>query len=148
MADDDEDDCELVTYAARGTQLEGSLRFVTDGQDLIDYLRKSGAYRDAPGARPAPRPALILLDLNMPRKDGLEALAEIRSDAALREIPVIVLTTSKDDQDVLRSYQLGANSYITKPAGLADFKRLVGTLAEYWLELVELPKRLSAQSGA
>ncbi len=121
MADDDEDDRELTEEALRTARLHNEVRFVVDGQDLMDYLRREGAYSDP--EVDAPRPGIILLDLNMPKKDGREALAEIKADEALRQIPVVVLTTSKDEEDVFRTYDLGVNSFITKPvtfAGLVE----------------------------
>lgn len=133
MADDDQDDCLLVNKAFEASRLANDLRFVADGEELMDYLYRRGTYEDAP------RPGLILLDLNMPRKDGREALKEIKEDAGLKDIPVVVLTTSKDEEDILRSYNLGANSYITKPVtfeGLSDVMKSLGT---YWFEIVELP---------
>jgi CheY-like chemotaxis protein len=102
----------------------------------MDYLHRRGAFTDPASA---PRPDLILLDLNMPRKDGREALHEIKADPALRRIPVVVLTTSKTEQDVLRSYDLGANSYITKPVTFDSLVEVVRTLGQYWFEIVELP---------
>jgi CheY-like chemotaxis protein len=112
------------------------MRFVTDGQDLIDYLRHSGQYA---GIGAPDRPSLILLDLNMPRKNGREALAELKADVALRQIPVVVLTTSSDEVDVHQAYDLGANSYITKPVTSTQLNRVMRTVAEYWAETVELP---------
>ena len=105
MADDDEDDRELARDALQDARLANEMRFVVDGQDLMDYLRREGRYADP--AVDAPRPGIILLDLNMPKKDGREALAEIKADPALRQIPIVVLTTSKDEEDVLRTYDLG-----------------------------------------
>jgi CheY-like chemotaxis protein len=137
LADDDEDDRELTRDALEDPRLADEMRFVVDGQDLIDYLRRQGRYSKT--AADSPRPGIILLDLNMPRKDGREALAEIKSDESLREIPVVVLTTSKDEGDVQRTYALGANSFITKPvthSGLIDVMR---SLTKYWLEVVQLP---------
>ncbi len=133
MADDDQDDCLLVKKAFKASRLANDLHFVGDGEELMEYLYRRGKYADAP------RPGLILLDLNMPRKDGREALKEIKTDEGLREIPVVVLTTSKDEEDILRSYNLGANSYITKPVtfeGLCDVMKSIG---KYWFEIVELP---------
>jgi CheY-like chemotaxis protein len=137
MADDDEDDRELTRDALQDPRLAREMRFVTDGQDLIDYLRREGPYSE-PSAD-SPRPGIILLDLNMPRKDGREALAEIKSDESLREIPVVVLTTSKDEDDVDRTYALGANSFITKPATHTGLIDVMKSLTKYWLEVVELP---------
>jgi CheY-like chemotaxis protein len=113
------------------------MRCVVDGQDLMDYLRRRGRYADP--AVDAPRPGIILLDLNMPKKDGREALAEIKADPSLRQIPVVVLTTSNDEQDVLRSYDLGVNSFITKPVTFAGLVEALSTWSRYWFELVELP---------
>jgi CheY-like chemotaxis protein len=137
MADDDEDDRELTEEALRTARLHNDLKFVVDGQDLMDYLRHEGAYSDA-GAD-APRPGIILLDLNMPKKDGREALAEIKRDENLRQIPVIVLTTSKDEEDVFRTYDLGVNSFITKPVTFAGLVEVLGTWTRYWFEVVDLP---------
>jgi CheY-like chemotaxis protein len=137
IADDDEEDREMARETLPDSQLADNMRFVCDGQELLDYLRSEGAYADP--SVPAPRPGIILLDLNMPRMDGREALVEIRADEALRRIPVVVLTTSKDEQDIQRSYELGANSFITKPMTLAGLADAMRTLATYWFELVELP---------
>ncbi|HEY3727723.1 MAG TPA: response regulator [Solirubrobacteraceae bacterium] len=137
MADDDEDDRELTRDALQNPRLAKEMKFVDDGQELIDYLRLQGPY--AEGSREAPRPGIILLDLNMPRKDGREALAEIKADKALRAIPVVVLTTSKDEQDVTRTYALGANSYITKPVSHTGLIDVMRSFTKYWLEVVELP---------
>jgi CheY-like chemotaxis protein len=136
MADDDQDDCLLVSRAFKASRLSNDLRFVQDGEDLMDYLYQRGRYTEPVQA---PRPGLILLDLNMPRKDGREALQEIKSDPGLREIPVVVLTTSKDEEDVFRSYDLGANSYITKPVTFGALVDVIKSLGKYWFEIVELP---------
>jgi len=109
---------------------------VEDGEELMDYLRQEGAYT-APGA--APRPGLILLDLNMPRKDGREALQEIKTDPSLRRIPVVVLTTSQAEQDILRSYDLGVNAFVTKPVTFDDLSTAVTVLGNFWFEIVKLP---------
>jgi CheY-like chemotaxis protein len=138
LADDDEDDRELAREAIEDSDLPGRVRYVVDGQDLIDYLRHQGAYAHA---QRAPRPSIILLDLNMPRKSGAEALAEIRSDRTLRHIPVVVLTTSDDRRDVEQAYDLGANSYITKPFGHAELCEVMNTLLEYWFRVAKLPGR-------
>lgn len=137
MADDDEDDRELTRDALVAAHLANPIKFVSDGQELIDYLHLEGRYRDR--AAEAPPPGIILLDLNMPKKDGREALAEIKSDARLRHIPVIVLTTSRDDEDVVRSYDLGVNSFITKPVTFASLVDVMRTWTRYWFEIVELP---------
>ena len=136
MAEDDADDRLLAEEALSESQWKGDLRFVQNGEELLDYLFRRGPF--SPPAD-APRPGLILLDLNLPRKDGREALREIKADATLRRIPVIVLTTSKADTDIERLYDLGANSFITKPA---QFDALVDTmkaLRQYWFKTVELP---------
>jgi CheY-like chemotaxis protein len=135
LADDDEDDRELTSDALHESRLANEIRFVGDGQELLDYLRHEGRYAGSD----APRPGMILLDLNMPKKDGREALAEIKGDAALRQIPVVVLTTSKDEEDVFRSYDLGVNSFITKPVTFAGLVEAMRMFTRYWFELVELP---------
>lgn len=137
MADDDEEDRDLTRDALQDARLSNQMRFVVDGQDLMDYLRREGRYAD-PEAD-APRPGIILLDLNMPRKDGREALAEIKADETLRRIPVVVLTTSKDEEDVLSTYDLGVNSFITKPVTFAGLVEAMRTWTRYWFEVVELP---------
>jgi CheY-like chemotaxis protein len=134
-ADDDADDRMLVHDAFEEVGLSNYLRFVEDGEQLLDYLTHNNGFT----AENAPRPDVILLDLNMPRKDGREALAEIKRDATLRRIPVIILTTSKAIEDVSRSYDLGASGFITKPVsyeGLVDAARILG---KYWFEVAELP---------
>ncbi len=136
MADDDQDDCMLVKDAFSESRLVNDLRFVEDGENLLDYLYHRGKYKSL---RLYPPPGLILLDLNMPRKDGREALKEIKSDPDLRKIPVVVLTTSKEEEDVLRSYNMGANSYITKPVTFEGLVEVMKSLGKYWLEIVELP---------
>ena len=137
MADDDEEDRELTRDALQDARLANQMRFAVDGQDLMDYLRHEGRY--AGGGASAPRPGIILLDLNMPKKDGREALAEIKADEGLRRIPVVVLTTSKDEQDVLKTYELGVNSFITKPVTFAGLVEAMRTWTRYWFEMVELP---------
>lgn len=136
VADDDPDDRQLTREAFEENHLANDLRFVEDGEELLDYLYQRGKY-GAEGA--APPPGLILLDLNMPRKDGREALQEIKADPRLRTIRVVVMTTSKAEEDVLRSYNLSAASYITKPVTFERLVEVVRTLGKYWLEIVELP---------
>jgi CheY-like chemotaxis protein len=136
MADDDEEDRMLTREALEEGTATIDLRFVEDGEELMEYLLRRGRYA-APAE--APRPALILLDLNMPRKDGREALGEIKQDVHLRSIPIVVLTTSKAEEDVLRSYNLGANSFISKPVTFAGLVDVMKTLEDYWLALVDLP---------
>lgn len=136
MADDDPDDRLLVQEAFAELRLPTDLRFACDGEDLMDYLCRRGRYADA---ALSPRPGLILLDLNMPRKDGREVLREIRADASLRQIPVVVLTTSKAEEDIFRVYDLGVSSFITKPASFEALVDIVRALGKYWFETVELP---------
>ena len=139
VADDDSEDCMFIKDAFKEGLLVNGLRFVGDGEELMDYLHRRGKYKDPSFS---PRPGIILLDLNMPRKDGREALKEIKSDPDLRSIPVVVLTTSKDEEDIFRSYNLGANSYITKPVTFAGLVNAIKALGKYWLEIVELlPER-------
>jgi CheY-like chemotaxis protein len=137
MADDDADDRDMTREAFAMNHLANDLRFVEDGVELMDYLKRRGKYAEAAAA---PRPGLILLDLNMPKKDGREALEEIKADPRLRDIPIVVLTTSKEEEDIYRSYQLHANSYITKPVTFESLIALVSALGKYWMEIVELPK--------
>jgi CheY-like chemotaxis protein len=138
LADDDPDDRLLAEQALKKGRLANLLRCVEDGEELLDYLRRRGKYADP---RESPRPALILLDLNMPRKDGREALHEIKSDPKLRDIPVVVLTTSRAEEDIARAYSLGANSYITKPVKFAALVEVMKAIRKYWFEVVELPGR-------
>ena len=135
VADDDEDDRQLILEALTQCRLAADLHFVNDGQALLDYLRHDG---QRPPAH-SPRPTLILLDLNMPRMSGTEALAEIKADAALREIPIVILTTSRTDKDVRVTYELGASSYIAKPVTYDGLVAAMASLKQYWFELVELP---------
>jgi CheY-like chemotaxis protein len=137
MADDDPDDRELTREAFAESRLANELHFVEDGVGLLDYLHRRGAYSE-PGS--APRPGVILLDLNMPRKDGREALLEIKADPDLRNIPVVVLTTSKSEEDIARSYGLGANSFISKPVTFEGLLEVVRGLGTYWFDIVELPR--------
>jgi len=136
MADDDADDRMLTKDALAESRVLNDLRFVEDGEELLDYLKGRGAYTDR--AR-WPRPGLILLDLNMPKKDGREALKEIKADPDLRRIPIVVMTTSKAEEDIFRSYDLGASSFITKPVTFDRLVELMKTMGQYWVEFVELP---------
>jgi CheY-like chemotaxis protein len=138
MADDDPDDRMLIEDAWEENRLANELHFVEDGEELIDYLHQRGQYGDLAAA---PLPGLILLDLNMPRKDGREALKEIKADPNLRRIPIVVLTMSKAEEDILWTYDLGANSFITKPATFEGLVETVRTLAKYWFQIVELPPK-------
>jgi len=144
MADDDADDRMLARDAWQESRLGNTFRFVEDGQELMDYLHRKGRYAH----EDAPRPGLILLDLNMPRKDGRQALQEIKSDPELRRIPVVVLTTSKTEEDILRTYDLGANSFISKPVTFERLVEIVRTLGTYWFNIVELPNSGSSAGGA
>jgi CheY-like chemotaxis protein len=136
MADDDPDDRQLTREAFEESKLSNDLRFVEDGEELLDYLYRRGKYVDPESS---PRPSIILLDLNMPRRDGREALQIIRSDPQMRPIRVIIMTTSKAEEDMLRSYDLSAASYITKPVTFERLVDVVRALGKYWLEIVELP---------
>ncbi len=136
MAEDDADDRLMTKEAFEESRLSNDLRFVYDGVELMDYLLRRGAYSDP---STSPRPGLILLDLNMPKMDGREALQAIKSDPDLKNIRVVVLTTSKAEEDIFRTYDLGAASYITKPVTFTALAEVVRTLGKYWLEIVELP---------
>ncbi len=138
LADDDEEDRMLACDALTESRLSNDVYCVTDGEDLMDYLHRRGKY-SPPVA--APRPGLILLDLNMPKKDGREALREIKSDLKLRQIPVVVMTTSRAEEDIFRSYDSGASSYISKPVTFEGLIDVMKGLGRYWFEIVELPRR-------
>jgi two-component system response regulator len=136
LADDDEDDRLMTRDALRDARLHNDLRTVIDGVELMEYLRREGKYADPDSS---PRPGMILLDLNMPRMDGREALASIKSDPELRSIPVVILTTSKAEEDVIRSYDLGVNSFITKPVTFLGLVEVMKVFSRYWMEIVDLP---------
>jgi two-component system response regulator len=136
IAEDDPDDRFLIKEAFQESLLTNSLYFVRDGVELLDYLRRQGKFSNPVESPPAD---LILLDLNMPRKDGREALAEIKSDPRLRYIPVVVLTTSKAEEDIMRSYDIGAASYITKPVTFDGLVEAIRQLKQYWVQIVRLP---------
>jgi CheY-like chemotaxis protein len=136
MADDDADDRLMTREAFEASRLANDLKFVENGVELLDYLYRRGKYADPASS---PRPSIILLDLNMPKKDGREALEEIKKDPNLRGIRVIILTTSKAEEDIYRTYDLGAASYITKPVTFESLVDIIRTLGKYWLEIVELP---------
>jgi len=138
MADDDEDDRLMTKDALKESHLANDLRFVEDGEELVDYLKHEGKYADKVSA---PRPGIILLDLNMPKKDGREALKEIKADKKLCDIPIVVFTTSQAEEDIYRSYKLGVNSFITKPVTFESLIKVMKTLGKYWFEVVELPIR-------
>ena len=137
ICDDDEDDRALTQQALQDAHISNDLRFVEDGEQLLDYLHQRGQFSGETGA--APRPGLILLDLNMPNMDGREALQIIKGDGTLLDIPIVVLTTSGLDADVIRSYRLGVNSFITKPVTFTGLVDAMNVLGRYWLEIVELP---------
>lgn len=136
LADDDPDDRKLTQDAFSENRLANEFHAVEDGEELMDYLLRRGQYQSMQGD---PLPGLILLDLNMPRKDGREALKEIKAHPDLRRIPIVVLTTSKAEEDILRSYDLGVNSYVTKPVTFKSLVELIKVLGRYWFEVVELP---------
>ena len=138
IADDDDDDRMLARDALSESRLANDLRFVEDGEELLAYLRREGKFSDPASS---PRPGLILLDLNMPRKDGREALREMKGDPTLRSIPVVVLTTSKAEEDIYKTYDLGVNSFITKPVTFDGLVAVMQGLRRYWFEIVELPSK-------
>jgi len=136
IADDDEDDRLLARDALKEIESGSDVRFVEDGEKLLDYLHRRGRYSD-PSC--SPRPRLILLDLNMPRKDGCEALKEIKADPRLQQIPIVVFTTSKAEEDIARSYELGVSSFVTKPVIFSSLVETMRSLMRYWCEIVEPP---------
>ena len=137
ICDDDEDDRMLTQQALEDAHISNDLRFVQDGEQLLDYLYQRGEYSGETGS--APRPGLILLDLNMPKMDGRDALKVMKGDLTLLDIPVVVLSTSRLDEDVIKSYKLGVNSFITKPVTFSGLVEAMNVLGRYWLEIVELP---------
>lgn len=136
IADDDENDYVLLNCAARRAQLPAQLCWVKDGAELLEYLRGQGCYRDSGSY---PKPAVVLLDLNMPRKNGQDALREIRQDPGLRSLPVVIFTTSKSAEDIQLSYEGGANSFITKPPEFQRLVEIMEVLKRYWFETTALP---------
>jgi CheY-like chemotaxis protein len=134
LVEDNPGDVDLTREALEGGKLRNNLHVVSDGEEAMDFLRKQGKH-----AR-APRPGLVLLDLNLPKKNGREVLAEMKADQDLKRIPVVVLTTSKAEEDIHKSYNLHANCYITKPIELAHFIKVVQAIEEFWLTIVELPR--------
>ena len=136
MADDDDEDRMMTKKAWDNSRLANDLRFVEDGEELMEYLGRRGEYADPASS---PRPGLILLDLNMPKMDGREALREIKSTPELRRIPIVVLTTTKAEEDIFRSYDLGANSFISKPVTFDRLVAIIQQIGTYWFELVETP---------
>jgi CheY-like chemotaxis protein len=144
MADDDDDDFLLTQKALNESKLLNRLFRVNDGEELLEYLLGKGKYADK---QSYPRPGVILLDLNMPRKDGREALKEIKSHASLCDIPVVIFTTSKAEEDIYKSYKLGVNSFITKPVTFESLIQVMKTLGKYWFEIVELPRTAADGTG-
>ena len=136
IADDDLEDQMLVRDAWEKSRLYNHLRFVDDGEQLMDYLYRRGAFADPIDS---PRPGIILLDLNMPKKDGREAMEEIKNDPDLRRIPIVVLTSSKAEEDIICSYNLGVSGFITKPVTFDGLVEAIKALGRYWIEIVELP---------
>ncbi|MBX0332330.1 response regulator [Pontibacter sp. HSC-14F20] len=137
IADDDAEDRMLIKEALDENRLSNAIQFVENGEELMDYLHNRGRFTDKEKYQ---TPGLILLDLNMPKKDGREALKEIKADEHLRVLPVVVLTTSKAEEDILRTYDLGVSSFITKPVTFSSLVDVMRTLSKYWFEIVELPK--------
>ncbi|GIV78781.1 MAG: response regulator [Litorilinea sp.] len=144
IAEDDPDDRLLTREALAESRLINDIYFVEDGQELLEFLFRRGRYAD----QDVPRPGLILLDLNMPRLDGREALREIKQDPCLRRIPVVVLTTSKAEEDIVSTYDLGVNSFIVKPVTFEALIEVMQTLSRYWFEIVELPNGAARGSDA
>ena len=136
MADDDADDRTMTKEAFEESRIANDLRFVFDGEELMDYLKRRGQYVDPDLS---PRPGLILLDLNMPRKNGQEVLAEIKDDPKLKQIPVVILTTSKAEEDVVKAYGLYANCYVIKPVDFDVFAEVVRSIQQFWFNVVTLP---------
>ncbi len=136
IADDDAEDRMLTRDALEENHLTNNMQFVEDGEQLMDYLHHRGKFADE---AKYPTPGLILLDLNMPKKDGREALREIKASKELRRIPIVILTTSKAEEDILRTYDLGVNSFITKPVTFSALVDVMHTLSKYWFEIVKLP---------
>ena len=135
LIEDGEADQQLVARALRSAKIKTDLYIVDNGEDGLAFLRGDGEHRDSP------RPDLILLDLNLPRIDGKQVLREIRADEKLKEIPVVMLTTSAEESDIIESYRLGVNAYITKPVEVQDFMESVRKIEEFWFDLVMLPSR-------
>jgi len=133
LVEDNPGDVRLTQEALREAKVRNQLHVVEDGVQAMEFLRRTGPYADAP------RPDLILLDLNLPRKDGREVLEEIKQDRSLMRIPVVVLTTSRAEEDILRSYDLHANCYVTKPVDLDQFITIVKSIEDFWLTIVKLP---------
>lgn len=142
VADDDEDDRMMIQEAFEEARLANELQFVEDGEELLACLRREGQYAHLAGK---PYPGVVLLDLNMPRKDGREALRELKADPELCRIPVVVLTTSEAEEDIVRTYGLGVSSFITKPVTFDALVDAVKVLCRYWIEIVALPPECSTK---
>jgi len=138
LVEDDRGDQELTRRALQEGKIRNELRIVENGEDALAYLFRRGRYRDP---ATSPRPDLLLLDLNLPRVDGREVLERVRSDSKLRRMAVVVLTTSRQEEDILRSYELGCNSFIAKPVDMDQFIRMIQALEEYWFQIVVLPPK-------
>ena len=134
IAEDDSVDIELLIESLQGDGLVHEVKYVSDGSELMDYLRQEDSFSDK---SESPRPDLILLDLNLPKMDGREALRKIKSDPNFRRIPVIVMNTSKSEEDIYQSYDLGANSYIVKPFSFDSMVEIIRSVKEYWFDIVE-----------
>ena len=133
LVEDNEGDARLAKEAMRDSKIRNALHHVSDGEEAMAFLRRQGAHANAP------RPDLILLDLNLPKKDGRQVLAEIKDDEDLKRIPVVILTVSSAEEDILKAYNLHANCYITKPIDLAQFMKVVRSVEDFWLTIVKLP---------
>lgn len=135
LVEDNPGDVDLAKNALESSKIDNNLHAVVNGEEAMDFLRRKGIYADAP------RPDLVLLDLNLPRKDGREVLAEIKSDDNLKQIPVVILTSSRDEEDILKSYNLHANCYITKPMDLTQFIKVIKSIEDFWFTIVKLPPK-------
>ena len=138
LAEDDPGDQELTRRALEQSRIRNDLHIVEDGEEALDYLLRRGKYEDPASS---PKPDLMLLDLNMPKMDGKQLLQQMRADPGLRRIPVVALTTSKQESDIIRTYDLGANSYIVKPVDMDQFVNAIKVLKDYWFQIVVLPPR-------
>jgi len=136
LVEDNPGDVRLTKEALKTHKVQNNLHVVNDGEEAMMFLRKQGQYKDAP------RPDIILLDLNLPKKDGREVLADIKSDPSLKTIPVVIITSSEAEQDVIKSYNLNANCYVTKPVNLDQFIKVVQSINDFWLTIVKLPSSL------
>lgn len=145
VADDDADDRLMIAEAFESGKLNNHLDFVEDGEQLLQYLRREGEYADLRGK---PYPGIILLDLNMPKMDGREALKELKADPLLQRIPVVILTTSEAEEDIVKTYGMGVNSFITKPVTFDELVKLVTVLCDYWVQIVALPPECTSTEAA